>query len=182
MRERCWFIPEQVLKGKLPYRDSATFYGPPKGSPRNGPPDSPTGSSFSAPCFVLPGAGTPPSLPGARFLPRSFLVSLGVTAYAWTGRLACALCSIYLLIRGRQSTRFTFPRRYRSGGLARSRPELPMSGTNQIRPASSARMHQTKWCDLDLRFAARTEPTCSAVAGKMEAKVTASGAGLLACF
>jgi hypothetical protein len=21
MRERCWFIPEQVLKGKLPYRD-----------------------------------------------------------------------------------------------------------------------------------------------------------------
>jgi hypothetical protein len=45
-----------------------------------------------------------------------------------------------------------------------------------------ARMHQTKWCDLDLRFAASTEPTCSAVAGKMEAKVTASGAGLLACF
>jgi hypothetical protein len=38
------------------------------------------------------------------------------------------------------------------------------------------------WCDLDLRFAASTEPTCSAVAGKMEAKVTASGAGLLACF
>jgi len=29
MRERCWFIPEQVLKGKLPYRDSETFYGPP---------------------------------------------------------------------------------------------------------------------------------------------------------
>jgi hypothetical protein len=57
-----------------------------------------------------------------------------------------------------------------------------MSGTNQMRPASSARMHQTKWCDLDLRFAASTEPTCSAVAGKMEAKVTASGAGLLACF
>jgi hypothetical protein len=127
-------------------------------------------------------AGTPPSLPGAHFLPRSFVVSLGVTAYAWTGRLACALCSIYLLIRGRQSTRFTSPRRYRSGGLARSRPELPMSGTNQMRPASSARMHQTKWCDLDLRFAASTEPTCSAVAGKMEAKVTASGAGLLACF
>jgi len=81
-----------------------------------------------------------------------------------------------------QSTRFTSPRRYRLGGLARSRPELRMSGTNQMRPASSARMHQTKWCDLDLRFAASTEPTCSAVAGKMEAKVTASGAGLLACF
>jgi hypothetical protein len=29
MRERCWFIPEQVLKGKLPYRDFETFYGPP---------------------------------------------------------------------------------------------------------------------------------------------------------
>jgi len=28
MRERRWFIPEQVLKGKLPYRDSETFYGP----------------------------------------------------------------------------------------------------------------------------------------------------------
>jgi hypothetical protein len=81
-----------------------------------------------------------------------------------------------------QSTRFTSPRRYRSGGLARSRPELRMSGTNQMRPASSARMHQTKWCDRDLRFAANSEPTCSAVAGKMEAKVTASGAGLLACF
>src|SRR5205814_4185146 len=79
-------------------------------------------------------------------------------------------------------TQFTSPRRYRSGGLARSRPELRMSGTNQMRPASSARIHQTKWCDLDLRFAASTEPTCSAVAGKMEAKVTASGAGPLACF
>ena len=28
-----------------------------------------------------------------------FLVGLGVAAYAWTGRLACALCSIYLSIR-----------------------------------------------------------------------------------
>ena len=68
------------------------------------------------------------------------------------------------------------------GRIGSSRPELRMSGTNQMRPASSARMHQTKWCDRDLRFAANSEPTCSAVAGKMEAKVTASGAGLLACF
>src|SRR5207244_12013612 len=30
-----------------------------------------------------------------------------------------------------QSTRFTSPRRYRSGGLARSRPELRMSGTTK---------------------------------------------------
>jgi len=53
----------------------------------------------------------------------------------------------------------------------------------QLRPATYfSQSHQTKWCDLDLRFAARTEPTCSAVAGKMEAKVTASGAGLVACF
>jgi len=29
MREGCWFIPEQVLKGKLPYRDFETLIGPP---------------------------------------------------------------------------------------------------------------------------------------------------------
>ena len=195
MRERRWFIPEQVLKGKLPYRDSETFYGP------QNPfllavvyytggigltPERATGFAyrliFLGAMFCLARRWNSTVASGCTLFAALFLVSLGVAAYAWTGRLACALCSIYLLIRGRQSTRFTFPRRYRSGGLARSRPELPMSGTNQIRPASSARMHQTKWCDLDLRFAARTEPTCSAVAGKMEAKVTASGAGLLACF
>jgi hypothetical protein len=33
MRERCWFIPEQVLKGKLPYRDFETFYRPAESVP-----------------------------------------------------------------------------------------------------------------------------------------------------
>jgi len=34
---------------------------------------------------------------GCTLFATLFLVSLGVAAYAWTGRLACARCSIYLL-------------------------------------------------------------------------------------
>ncbi len=78
MRERCWFIPEQVLKGKLPYRDFETFYGPPNPfllavvyyiGGIGLTPERATGFAYR---LILPGAGTPPSLPGARFLPRSF--------------------------------------------------------------------------------------------------------------
>ena len=243
------------MKGKLPYRDFETFDGPPNpfllavvyytggiGLTPERAPGFAYRLIFLGAMFCLARRWNSTVASGCTLFAALFLVSLGVAAYAWTGRLACALCSIYLLAqaesrqcgRGRcqwraslpcgfwsrrnvvsitgflaiprreklwylfgaaadmlqlrpatyfsQSTRFTSPRRYRSGGLARSRPEFRMSGTNQMRPASLARMHQTKWCDLDLRFAARTEPTCSAVAGKMEAKVTASGAGLVACF
>ena len=76
MRERCWFIPEQVLKGKLPYIDSETFYGPPN-------------PFLLAVVYYI----------GGILFAALFLVSLGVAAYAWMGALACALCSIYLLIR-----------------------------------------------------------------------------------
>jgi len=85
MRERCWFIPEQVLKGKLPYRDFETFYGPP--NPFliavvyyiGGIGLTPERATRFAYRLILLGAmlclarrWTPPSLPGARFLPRSF--------------------------------------------------------------------------------------------------------------
>jgi len=73
------------LKGKLPYRDFETFYGPPNPfllavvyhiGGIGLTPERATGFAyrliFLGACFVLPGAGTPPSLPGARFLPRSF--------------------------------------------------------------------------------------------------------------
>jgi len=74
MRERCWLIPEQVLKGKLPYRDSETFYAPPNpfllavvyyigGIGLS--PERPTGFAyrliFLGAMFVLPGAGIPPA-------------------------------------------------------------------------------------------------------------------------
>jgi hypothetical protein len=191
MRERCWFIPEQVLKGKLPYRDFETFYGPPN-------------PFLPAVVYYIGGIGLTPEratrfayrlillgamlclarrwnstvASGCTLFAALFLVSLGVAAYVWTGAAG--------LRPGDESEQAIDPVRVSPpisvGRIGSSRPELRMSGTNQMRPASSARMHQTKWCDRDLRFAANSEPTCSAVAGKMEAKVTASGAGLLACF
>lgn len=186
MRERWWFIPEQVLKGKLPYRDFETFYGPPNPfllavvyhiGGIGLTPERATGFAyrliFLGAMFCLARRWNSIVASGCTLFAALFLVSLGVAAYAWTGRLACALCSIYLLAQAES--------RQCGRGRCQWRASLPC-GFWSRRPASSARMQQTKWCDLDLRFAASTEPTCSAVAGKMEAKVTASGAGLLACF
>jgi hypothetical protein len=186
MRERCWFIPEQVLKGKLPYRDFETFYGPPNPfllavvcytGGIGFTPERATGFAyrliFLGAMFCLARRWNSTVASGCTLFAALFLVSLGVAAYAWIGRWSapCAQSISLAQAESRQCGR----------GRCQWRASLPC-GFWSRRPASSARMHQTKWCDLDLRFAASTEPTCSAVAGKMEAKVTASGAGLLACF
>ena len=98
MRERCWFIPEQVLKGKLPYRDFETFYGPPN-------------PFLLAVVYYIGGIGLTPEratrfayrlillgamlclarrwnstvASGCTLFAALFLVSLGVAAYVWTG-------------------------------------------------------------------------------------------------
>ena len=110
MRERCWFIPEQVLKGKLPYRNSETFYGPPNPfllavvyyiGGIGLTPERATGFAyrliFLGAMFCLARRWNSTVASGCTLFATLFLVSLGVAAYAWTGRLACALCSIYLL-------------------------------------------------------------------------------------
>jgi len=110
MRERCWFIPEQVLKGKLPYRDFETFDGPPNPfllavvyyiGGIGLTPERATGFAyrliFLGAMFCLARRWNSTVASGCTLFAALFLVSLGVAAYAWTGRLACALCSIYLL-------------------------------------------------------------------------------------
>jgi hypothetical protein len=101
MREHSWFIPEQVLKGKLPYRDLETFYGPP--NPfllavvylvylyRRHRAHPGTGDGFAyrliflGAMFSLARRWNSTVASGCTLSAALFLVSLGVAAYAWTG-------------------------------------------------------------------------------------------------
>ena len=98
------------MKGKLPYRDFETFYGPPNsfllavGYYIGGiglTPERATGFAyrliFLGAMFCLARRWNSTVASGCTLFAALFLVSLGVAAYAWTGRLACALRSIYLL-------------------------------------------------------------------------------------
>jgi hypothetical protein len=112
MRERCWFIPEQVLKGKLPYRDFETLIGPPNPflllwsyyiEDVGLTPERATGFAyrliFLGAMFFLLGARTPRRLRVHAFC-RALSGESGCRGLMrGRGRLACALCSIYLLIR-----------------------------------------------------------------------------------
>jgi hypothetical protein len=98
------------LKGKLPYRDFETFYGPPNPfllavvyyiGGIGLTPERATGFAyrliFLGAMFCLARRWNSTVASGCTLFAALFLVSLGVAAYAWTGRLACALRSIYLL-------------------------------------------------------------------------------------
>ena len=98
------------MKGKLPYRDFETFYGPPNPfllavvyhiGGIGLTPERATGFAyrliFLGAMFCLARRWNSTVASGCTLFAALFLVSLGVAAYAWTGRLACALCSIYLL-------------------------------------------------------------------------------------
>jgi hypothetical protein len=125
MRERCWFIPEQVLKGKLPYRDFETFYGPPNPfllavvyciGGIGLTPERATGFAcrLSSPRHVL---SCPTLELHRRFRVHAFaalvLVGLGVAAYAWMGRwpAPCAQSISWRRLRVTEPTLLCRPRK-----------------------------------------------------------------------
>src|SRR5438128_660149 len=104
--------PEQVLKGKLPYRDFETFYGP-----ANPLLLSATYATFGASVISERAAGLVYRLlilvvlfalierwnltlaAGCTVIAAILMMPIGLGAFAWIGALAAALVSIWLALR-----------------------------------------------------------------------------------